>query len=170
MTSWAGTQTARFARRTKKRPLYGRRSRSQPSRCGVHRVDKQDAREIQPLARELQGYSGPPVIGEPLVALHNYGVFATARGLLAKAPFLDERRDWILHANVEFPDDSMAGEWHELNGHQFNRPHKFEKVDELRNSRIPAETIGGGGRLFDFGYCMTCHRAQGSQFDHVVLS
>ncbi len=122
------------------------------------------------LARDIQGYSGVPVIGEPLVSLHNYGPICNgSRGLLAKESFLDERRDWILHANVEFPEDSMAGEWHELNGHQFNRPHKFEKVDELRSLGIPAETIGGGGRLFDFSYCMTCHRAQGSQFDHDIV-
>ena len=122
------------------------------------------------LARDIQGYSGVPVVGEPLVSLHNYGPICNgSRGLLAKESFLDERRDWILHANVEFPEDNMAGEWHELNGHQFNRPHKFEKVDELRSLGIPAETIGGGGRLFDFSYCMTCHRAQGSQFDHVIV-
>ena len=125
---------------------------------------------INQLARKLQGYEGPPVVGEPIVALHNYGVVCNGmRGLLAKPSFMDERRDWILHGNVEFPDDGMAGEWHEMNGHQFNRPNTFASVDELRNYQIPAETMGGGGRLFDWGYCLTVHKAQGSQFEHVVL-
>ena len=121
-------------------------------------------------ARRLQGHEGPPVPGEPIVALHNYGAICNGmRGLLAKPSFLDERRNWILHANVEFPDDMMAGEWHEMNGHQFNRPHTFASVEELRTYGIPAETVSSGGRLFDFGYCLTCHKAQGSQFDHVVV-
>ena len=121
-------------------------------------------------ARRLQGHEGPPLPGEPIVALHNYGAICNGmRGLLAKPSFLDERRNWILHANVEFPDDMMAGEWHEMNGHQFNRPHTFASVEELRTYGIPAETVSSGGRLFDFGYCLTCHKAQGSQFDHVVV-
>jgi exodeoxyribonuclease V len=122
------------------------------------------------MARQLQGYEGPPVPGEPIVALHNYGPVCNGmRGLLSKPSFLDERRNWILHAHVEFPDDGMAGEWHEMNGHQFNRPRTFATVDELRTYGIPAETMGGGGRLFDFAYALTCHKAQGSQFDHVVV-
>jgi exodeoxyribonuclease V len=125
---------------------------------------------INRMARKLQGYEGPPVVGEPIVALHNYAFICNGmRGLLAKPSFLDERRNWILHANVEFPDDGMAGEWHEMNGHQFNREKTFASVDELRNYGIPAETMGGGGRLFDFSYCLTGHKAQGSQFDHVVV-
>ena len=121
-------------------------------------------------ARRLQGYEGPPVVGEPIVALHNYGAVCNGmRGLLGKPSFMDERRDWILHANVEFPDDGMAGEWHEMNGHQFHRPRTFASVEELRTYGIPAETMSGGGRLFDWAYCLTCHKAQGSQFDHVVV-
>jgi exodeoxyribonuclease V len=122
------------------------------------------------LARQLQGYEGPPVPGEPIVALHNYGgVCNGMRGLVTQPSFLDERRGWILHANVEFPDDDMAGDWHEMNGHQFNRVYPFANLDELREVGIPTETISGGGRMFDFGYCLTCHKAQGSQFDHVVV-
>jgi exodeoxyribonuclease-5 len=122
------------------------------------------------LARQLQGYEGPPVPGEPIVALHNYyPVCNGMRGLLTKPSFMDERRNWILHAHVEFPDDMMAGEWHEMNGHQFNRPRTFATVDELHTYGVPAETLSGGGRCFDFGYCLTCHKAQGSQFDHVVV-
>jgi exodeoxyribonuclease-5 len=125
---------------------------------------------INRLARQLQGYEGPPVVGEPIVALHNYGVVCNGmRGLLAKPSFMDERRGWILHANVEFPDDMMAGEWYEMNGYQFNRVYPFSSLDELREVGIPTETISGGGKLFDFSYCLTCHKSQGSQFDHVVV-
>ena len=125
---------------------------------------------INRLARQLQGYEGPPVPGEPVVALHNYGdVCNGMRGLVTKPSFLDERRGWILHAHVAFPDDGMAGEWHEINAYQFNRTYPFASLDELREVGIPTETISGGGRLFDFSYCLTCHKAQGSQFDHVVV-
>ena len=125
---------------------------------------------VNRLARKLQGYEGPPVVGEPIVALHNYAFVCNGmRGLLTKPSFLDERRNWILHAHIEFPDDGMAGEWHETNGHQFNRDKTFASVEELRSYGIPAETMGGGGRLFDWSYCLTGHKAQGSQFDHVAV-
>ena len=58
----------------------------------------------------------------------------------------------------------MAGEWHEMNAPVQSTQHVCS-VDELRNYQIPAETMGGGGRLFDWGYCLTVHKAQGSQFD-----
>jgi exodeoxyribonuclease-5 len=122
------------------------------------------------LARQLQGYEGPPVPGEPIVALHNYGIVCNgARGLLTQPSFMDERRGWILHANVEFPDDQMAGDWHEMNAYQFNRVYPFASLDELREVGIPTENISGGGRMFDFGYCLTVHKSQGSQFRHAVL-
>ena len=125
---------------------------------------------INRLARQLQGYEGPPVIGEPIVALHNYGVVCNGmRGLLAEPSFMDERRGWILHANVAFPDDEMAGEWHEMNGYQFNRVYPFASLEELREVGIPTENISGGGRMFDFAYCLTVHKSQGSQFRHAVL-
>jgi len=127
--------------------------------------------ELNRIARRLQGYDGqPPFPGEPIIALHNYGAICNGmRGLLAKPSFMDERRNWILHANVEFPDDGMAGEWHEMNGHQFNRQRTFSSIDELRQCGIPAETMGGGSRLFDNGYCLTAHKAMGSQFAHAVV-
>lgn len=127
--------------------------------------------ELNRTARRIQGYDGqPPFPGEPIIALHNYGAICNGmRGLLAKPSFLDERRNWILHANVAFPDDGMAGEWHEMNGHQFNRKNTFASIDELRQHGIPAETMGGGGRLYDFGHCLTAHKAMGSQFSHAVV-
>ena len=127
--------------------------------------------ELNRTARKIQGYDGqPPFPGETIIALHNYGAICNGmRGLLAKPSFMDERRNWILHANVEFPDDGMAGEWHEMNGHQFNRERTFASIDELRQYGIPAETMGGGGRLFDFGSCLTAHKAIGSQFSHTVV-
>jgi ATP-dependent exoDNAse (exonuclease V) alpha subunit len=122
-------------------------------------------------ARKLQGYDGkPPVLGEPIIALHNYGAICNGmRGLLSQPSFMDERRGWILHANVAFPDDGMAGEWHEMNAYQFNRDKTFSSIEELRHHGIPSETMGGGGRLFDNGYCLTAHKAQGSQFGHAVV-
>ena len=124
------------------------------------------------IARRLQGYEGPPVVGEPIVALHNYGVVCNGmRGILAQPSFMNERHDWILHANVEFPDDGMAGDWHEMCGHQFNREHPFASVAEMRAAPygMPVETMSAGGELFDWGYCLTGHKSQGSQFDHVVV-
>ena len=150
-----------------------RETLAEPSRLDVAMIAWMNKTRVMlnRMARQIQGYDGkPPFLGEPIIALHNYGPICNGmRGLLAKESFMDERRNWILHANVEFPDDGMAGEWHEMNGHQFNRERTFASIDELRQYGIPAETMGGGGRLFDNGYCLTAHKAQGSQFRHTVL-
>ena len=58
---------------------------------------------------------------------------------------------------------SRSASWHNL------VEKTYASVEDLIKDEIPAERMGDGGSLFDFGYCCTVHKFQGGQADHVVF-
>src|SRR6185369_4518762 len=118
------------------------------------------------------GFAGkPPQAGEPLIALRNHApVFNGMRGLLTEAatsPYQEEF--WLMRAKIEFPDEGLPEATYEICRDQFHRARPFESVDELERAGIKVHTMGSAGRLYDFGYAMTIHKSQGSQFKHAVV-
>lgn len=118
------------------------------------------------------GFTGkPPQAGEPLIALKNYPpIYNGMRGLVtaeATSPFKSEW--WLMRAGVEFPDEGLPATEQELCRDQFHRARPFESVEELEKAGIKVYSMSGAGRLFDFGYAMTVHKSQGSQFKHAVV-
>ena len=116
-----------------------------------------------------------PQKGEPILALHNYPpIYNGMRGLLTANA--EQGRDWwTLYAGVDFPDDEVRIDDQRMCARQFHRlPAKggsatFGSIDELRAAGIKVESMGEAGRLMDYGYAMTVHKAQGSSFDHVIV-
>ncbi len=134
--------------------------------------------KINRAIRDMIGYGGSlPKKGEPVMALHNYPpIYNGMRGLLtedADQPYPEGW--WIVRANLDFPDDSIRMDNQSLCRDQFHRmpskggQAKFGSVEEMRAAKIPVDSMGAAGRLFDFGYAMTVHKAQGSQFAHVIV-
>lgn len=122
--------------------------------------------------REHLGYAGkPPQAGEPLIALRNYPpIYNGMRGLLtaeATSPYKDEW--WLMQAKIEFPDEGIPEGQHDICRDQFHRSRPFESLDELKAAGMKVHTMGQAGKLFDFGYSMTVHKSQGSQFKHAVV-
>jgi exodeoxyribonuclease V len=118
------------------------------------------------------GFAGkPPQAGEPVIALRNYPpVYNGMRGLLTEAatsPYKDEW--WLMRAKVGFPDEEILATEHDVCRDQFHRERPFDSVEDLKKSGIDVHSMSEAGRLFDFGYCMTVHKSQGSQFKHVVV-
>jgi len=118
------------------------------------------------------GFAGkPPQAGEPLIALRNHApVFNGMRGLLTEAatsPY--EEEFWLMRAKIEFPDEGLPETTYEICRDQFHRARPFESVEELEKAGIKVHTMGSAGRLYDFGYSMTTHKSQGSQFKHAVV-
>lgn len=118
------------------------------------------------------GYTGkPPQAREPLIALRNYPpIYNGMRGLLteeATSPYKDEW--WLMRAKIEFPDEGLPEKEHDICRDQFHRTRPFESIDDLKTAGIDVHSMGGAGRLFDFGYAMTVHKSQGSQFKHAVV-
>ena len=122
--------------------------------------------------RSQLGFSGkPPQAGEPLIALRNYPpIYNGMRGLLtaeATSPYKDEW--WLMRAKIEFPDEGLPETEHDICRDQFHRPRPFESLDEMKAAGMNVHSMGAGGRLADFGYAMTVHKSQGSQFKHAVV-
>lgn len=122
--------------------------------------------------RSQLGFAGkPPQAGEPLIALKNHPpVFNGMRGLLtetATSPYKEEF--WLMRAKIEFPDEGLTEKEYEICRDQFHRARPFDSVEELEKSGIKVHSMGQAGKLYDFGYAMTVHKSQGSQFKHAVV-
>jgi exodeoxyribonuclease-5 len=128
---------------------------------------------INKTVRGHLGFTGkPPQAGEPLIVLKNYApIYNGMRGLVteeATSPFKDEW--WLMKTKIEFPDEELPATDQEICRDQFHRPRPFDSIEELKKSGIHVHSMGGAGRLFDFGYAMTVHKSQGSQFKHAVVA
>jgi exodeoxyribonuclease V len=143
------------------------------------------------LAREAFGFQGVPRAGELVIALRNRPpVYNGMRGVLAEDAVMHTRKrrklkpqlglpgvldeaprlaPWEMRARIGFPDEGLPPERHTLCAAQFNRERVFEDVDALRERGIDVQTMGMAGEFYDFGYCLTTHRAQGSQFKHAIV-
>lgn len=70
--------------------------------------------------------------------------------------------------NVAFPEDEIKAHGYDMLVAQFGREKTFQSVDELvRETGL--RSFSSAGALFDFGYAMTVHKMQGSQFDDLVV-
>lgn len=127
---------------------------------------------VNKTVRSHLGFSGkPPQPGEPLIALKNYPpIYNGMRGLLTSesAP-PDPEEWWRLRTHMEFPDEGLTESEYDVCRDQFHRKETFKSVDELKAAGIRAFAMSHAGMLFDFGYAMTVHKSQGSQFKRVVV-
>jgi exodeoxyribonuclease-5 len=128
--------------------------------------------ETNRTAREYLGYAGmPPQAGEPVICLRNYPpIYNGMRGLMvesATSPY--PQSWWLLRARVEFPDEGIEPTDYEICRDQFHRHETFRSVEDLNAKGIKVHSMGDAGRLFDFGYTLTVHKAQGSSFPHAVV-
>lgn len=101
-----------------------------------------------------------PRAGEPVIALRNYPpIYNGMRGTLtedAVEPYKDQ--PWLLRTKIEFPEEGLTAEEHEICRQQFHRQKTFQSVDEMKEMGMNVFSMGQGGRLFDFGYALTVHK------------
>jgi len=69
---------------------------------------------------------------------------------------------------IEFPDDGIAAREYEMLRQQFGREKTFASSEELAKE-TGIHSFAMAGALFDYGYAMTVHKQQGSQFDDLVV-
>ena len=141
--------------------------------------------------RAAEGYDGPPKRGEPVICLKNMAlVYNGMRGLVLEdarerehplgpaAGVLEGKlhdpptppvKDWLVDAKIAFPEEGLPAAQYELCGPQFFREKVFAEVEELRAEGIDVYSMKMAGAFFDFGYALTCHKSQGSSFDHVIV-
>jgi exodeoxyribonuclease-5 len=123
------------------------------------------------MARKVLGFGGPPKAGEVVIALRNEPpVYNGMRGLLTAdaVECKTEGVPWILGVSIEYPDEGLPSDSYLACAPQFCREKTFASTEELKERGMPA-SFKKIGSLFDFGYALTCHKAQGSQFEHAIV-
>ncbi len=121
--------------------------------------------ELNRFTRELNNmYSEGPQAGDCVICLknnHKKGIYNGMRGRVLKvSPQTDKKRKGLWY-HLEAEMDSGQNYQGKVLKEQFNSKKTIQKVGELRHKEI--------GDLFDFGYALTVHKAQGSQAKKVLL-
>lgn len=101
--------------------------------------------------RQSLGLSGPPVAGEPVICLKNNWKAGVHNGLTGRIRSIEAVSGKYL-ATIDLEDGRV------YNG--VISPKQFGQQQTLLNDGVD---------LWDWGYCLTVHKAQGSQADRVVL-
>jgi len=73
-----------------------------------------------------------------------------------------------LIGSIAFPEDEIDALEYEMFGPQFQREKTYSSPEELAKE-TGVHSFAMAGSLFDFGYAMTVHKMQGSQFDDLVV-
>ena len=131
--------------------------------------------------RRARGTAGKaPAAGEHVICLRNMraeaGHAPVANGM--RGVLTSDVTSKIDHRGVEsnthvvgsvaFPDDGIEAHKYEMLYQQFRREKTFASPEELvRETGL--HSFSAAGELFDYGYAMTVHKMQGSQFDDLVV-
>jgi len=140
--------------------------------------------KINKAARKALRLKDDPKKGEPLIALSNYRpVYNGMRGILAEdAVHPNSLPEWMLRADIAFPEEGLSVRTYDICKAQLNREakgkdrrgrknsYKFSSKDDLREAGIKVLDFEDAGKLFDYGYALTVHKAQGSQFPHAIIA
>lgn len=85
----------------------------------------------------------------------------------AKGEPMSESQTQLL-GSIAFPEDGIGAYDYEMFAPQFGREKTFSSPEELARD-TGVHSFSMAGPLFDFGYAMTAHKMQGSQFDDLVV-
>lgn len=108
--------------------------------------------------------SDRPVVGERLICLKNNwkkgiynGMMTTVRSIKDKT----DRSGTVHWYSVDLDLDDGNNYSGKISAHQFDQPQTLQKYEHLTYKTL--------GDLFDYGYALTVHKAQGSQAPKVLL-
>jgi len=82
---------------------------------------------------------------------------------------VDEWSEHFWEARIRFPYEGFETNVHNLLRYQFGYNKTFSSFAELENFGMEIRHWNEAGLLFDYGYAMTVHKAQGSQMSNVIL-
>lgn len=118
-------------------------------------------RQFNHRLRELNGFSQPlPEVGDRLVCLRNDTAKGLLNGSLWDVVSLGASRNQALSLLVRSADDAQFG--------TSAKVRLYKPAFERTSSEIPW-AVRRRFDEFDFGYVLTVHKAQGSQWDDIVL-
>ena len=100
-----------------------------------------------------------PVIGDRLVCLRNNSELGLLNGAIFTASSIDGVMDGKVHMTVQPEDSPMSVSVAALEQHFLGKGKELDTQYWLRSE----------GQEFDFGYALTVHKSQGSQWDNVCV-
>ena len=110
--------------------------------------------------RQLLGFDDKfPVIGDRLVCLRNNSELGLLNGAIFTATSIDGVMDGKVHMTVQPEDSSMSVSVAALEQHFLGHGKELDTQYWLRSE----------GQEFDYGYALTVHKSQGSQWDNVCV-
>ena len=77
--------------------------------------------------------------------------------------------DHLWSGKINFPYEKIQVNVKNICKHQFGYPKTFSSFSELEQFNMEVHHWRDVGVLFDYGYALTCHKSQASQFDNVIL-
>jgi exodeoxyribonuclease-5 len=120
------------------------------------------------LNQQVRGYMGfeseSPKVGDYVICLKNNWEKEIYNGMMGKIeriiPLMDDKNTmhWY-EAEIMLEDGQMFNG--KVSKHQFNQAKVIEEMEGLKGKAL--------GELFDFGYALTVHKAQGSSAEKVLL-
>ncbi len=145
--------------------------------CGTNKTRVQINDEV----RKMKGLGQFPENGDKLICtLNNWETFIDSEmrfnlvnGIIGtvKQPFYDfEKSIGFIQFKPEFLEDFCPEALpidlgiFESGYYRYKRGDYFEKTDETGQA-VSAFTLN----RFEYGYCISCHKAQGSEFDNVII-
>lgn len=82
---------------------------------------------------------------------------------------VDETDEHFWGGKIRFPYEGIETKAWNLLKYQFGYPKTFSSFSELEDFGMEIKHWSQAGLLFDYGYAMTVHKAQGSQMSNVIL-
>ena len=118
--------------------------------------------------RKVLRFSGAPRPGDTLICLKNFSVDGApiSNGDRARVLRCEPDMEFYYDMDLDFMDHGFAVEGTIINQQQFGMAGTISSFSGLD---CGANSWGQVGQLFDYGYVMTCHKAQGSGFQRVGL-
>lgn len=114
-------------------------------------------------------YPPLPVPQDIVICLKNNRearIFNGMRGVVEESELVKHKQPWKRVATTVRFDTEKLRLHAELCASQFGNESTFKMISEIAGH---PPSWGQAGLLFDYGYAMTCHKSQGSQFDQVIL-
>jgi len=123
------------------------------------------------IIRDVLGYGIDPEIGDLVICLKNTqvaldkAIFNGMRGFVENCALIGNHK---YNADIDFPDENIKIN-DDLCRYQFGREGTFQTPLELAEYGFKVRTWEKLGLLFDYGYCLSVHKFQGSQANNVIL-
>lgn len=112
------------------------------------------------IRESLEFYDPEPMSGDRVICLRNNHQKFIFNGMIGTIRSIEEENEEIFRVKIDMDNDDMV-----FNGYiykdQFNNSGQLNFTDQRKKYVM--------GDLFDFGYALTVHKAQGSQAKRVVL-